>query len=86
MDIPWAVEQVHRRSSEVVYKDMVRLVVEEQHSPPVQVNNPLEQAGRVHTLRAWVYSHSQGSGEERHWKLRSTCLVSQTFLLLQLNI
>lgn len=68
MDIPWAVEQVHRHSSEVVYKDMVRLVVEEQHSLPAQVSNPREQAGQVHTLRAQVYSHSQGSGEERHWK------------------
>lgn len=78
MDIPWAVEQVRRHSSEVVYKDTVHLVVEEQHSPLVQVNNPQEQVGRVHTLQAQVYSHSQGSGEECHWKLRSTCLVSQT--------
>lgn len=78
MDIPWAVEQVHRHSLEVVCKDMVRLVVEEQHSPPVQVSSPQEQVGRVHTLRAQVYSHSQGSGEEHHWKLSSTCLVSQT--------
>lgn len=78
MDIPWAVEQVRRHSSEVVYKDMVRLVVEEQHSPLVQLNNPREQVGWVHTLQAQVYSHSQGSGEECHWKLRSTCLVSQT--------
>lgn len=78
MDIPWAVEQVHRHSSEVVCKDRVRLVVEEQHSLPAQVNTPREPVGRVHTLQAQVHSHSQGSGEERHWKLRSTCLISQT--------
>lgn len=42
MDIPWAVELVHRHSSEVVRKDMVRLVVEEQHNLPAQVNNPQE--------------------------------------------
>lgn len=71
MDIPWAVEQVHTHSSEVVHKDMVRLVVEELHSPQ-------EQVGWVHILQEKVYSHSQGSGEEHHWKLRSTCLVSQT--------
>ena len=70
MDIPWAVERGHRRSSEVAYTDTVRLVA--------QVNNPREQAGRAHTLRARAYSHSQGSGEEHHWKLRSTRFVSQT--------
>lgn len=79
MDIPWAVEQVHRRLSEVVRKDMVHLVVGEQHSPLAQVSTPLEQVGEVRTLRAQVYSHShsQGSGEERHWKLKTTHLVRQ---------
>lgn len=80
MDIPWAVEQVHRHSSEVVCKDMVHFVVEEQHSPLARVNNPRKQTGWVRTLRARVYSHSQGSGQERHWKLRSTRLVIWTSL------
>lgn len=79
MDIQWAVEQVRRRSSEVVHKGMVHLVVEEQRSPPAQVSTPLEQVGGVHTLQAQVYSHShsQGSGEERHWKLKTTHSVRQ---------
>lgn len=72
MGIPWAVEQVHRHSLEVVHRDMVRLVAEGQRSLPAQVNSPRGQVGGVHILQEQGCIHSQGSAEERHWKLRNT--------------
>lgn len=73
-------------SLEVVHKDKDRLeVVEEEHSPPVQVHilleqvhSHLEQVGQGNTLQVQVCIHSQGAGEELHWKLKSTYLLSQT--------
>lgn len=81
MDVPWAVEQVHRHSLEVVHRGKSHLVVEGQRSLPAQVSSPQGQAGQGNILREKGCIHSQGSAEERHWKLRNTCLVSQTSFL-----
>lgn len=72
MDIPWAVEQVRRQSLEVVHKDKVHLVPVGQCSLLAQVSSPQGQAGWVHILQEQSCIHSQGSAEERHWKLRNT--------------
>lgn len=80
-DMPWAVERGRRHSLEVVHRDKVRLGAEAQRSLPAQVSSPRGQAGRVHILREQGCIHSQGSAEERHWKLRNTRLVSQTSFL-----
>ena len=81
----------------MVHKDKDHLeVVEEEHSPPEQVHTLLEQVhtlleqvhtlleqvGQVHTLQVQVCIHSQGAGEELHWKLKSIYLFSQTSFLL----
>lgn len=86
-DTPWAGEQVHKHSLEVVRKDKdhLEVVEEEEHSLPAQVHtlqeqvhSHLEQVGQGHTLQVQVCIHSQGAGEELHWKLKSTYLLSQT--------
>lgn len=76
MDTPWAGEQVHRHSLEVVHKgkDHLEVVEEERspleqvHSPPEQVHSRLEQVGQVHSLQVQVCIHRQGAGEELRWK------------------
>lgn len=72
MDIPWAVEQVRRHSLEVVHRDKVHLVAVGQCSLLALVSSPQGQVGWVHILWEQSCIHSQGSAEERHWKLRNT--------------
>ena len=76
-DTPWAGEQVHKHSLEVVRKDKdhLEVVEEEERSLPAQVHtlqeqvhSHLEQVGQGHTLQVQVCIHSQGAGEELHWK------------------
>lgn len=57
--------------------EQVRSHPEQVHSPLEQARSHPEQAGQVHTPLAQAYIHSQASGEELHWKLKSTHLVSQ---------